>query len=223
MATLLPADYEGIATLAERKAAKAQRERIAQRSIAREQQELAVAESFGYESDYASVAGLKARGWTDGLIREFLGKPDKLVDNPHYKCAGAMRLFRVRRVLKVTRSSAWQMRMRQRLFPASILHVWEQIDCDESNTRSFQNFVALDKMPIACTGLAERQVHHEDHKQEAHGEGTMGEKVQTHIAEVWREPVHGPSKQSGMASILPPHFLPDVPETLLHPPGTTWA
>ena len=57
---------------------------------------------------HLSVAGLKARGWTDAAIRQFLGEPDKLVDNPHYKSAAPMRLYALARVEAVEASPAWQ-------------------------------------------------------------------------------------------------------------------
>lgn len=55
-----------------------------------------------------SVAGLKARGWTDGLIRTFLGEPDRLARNPHYSSAGApMRLYLLQRVEDAERIPAF--------------------------------------------------------------------------------------------------------------------
>jgi hypothetical protein len=57
---------------------------------------------------HLSVAGLKARGWTDALIRDLLGEPDLLVDNPHYRRAAPMRLYAVARVEAVEASPAWQ-------------------------------------------------------------------------------------------------------------------
>jgi hypothetical protein len=41
--------------------------------------------------------GLKERGWTGSMIRDFLGKPDLTVDNPHCKKSGAWRLWRLQR------------------------------------------------------------------------------------------------------------------------------
>jgi len=41
--------------------------------------------------------GLKERGWTEAMIREFLGDPDLYVDNPDYKSAAPMRLWRLQR------------------------------------------------------------------------------------------------------------------------------
>jgi hypothetical protein len=41
--------------------------------------------------------GLKERGWTEAMIRDLLGDPDLLVDNPHYKSGGPMRLWRLQR------------------------------------------------------------------------------------------------------------------------------
>lgn len=43
------------------------------------------------------AAGLKARGWTEAMIRDLLGDPDWSADNPHYKSAAPMRLWRVQR------------------------------------------------------------------------------------------------------------------------------
>ncbi len=42
--------------------------------------------------------GLRERGWTEAMIRDLLGKPDLLVDNPHYKTAAPRRLWRLRKV-----------------------------------------------------------------------------------------------------------------------------
>ncbi len=41
--------------------------------------------------------GLKERGWTESMIRDLLGEPDLRVDNPHYKTAAPMRLWRLQR------------------------------------------------------------------------------------------------------------------------------
>jgi hypothetical protein len=57
---------------------------------------------------HVSVAGLKARGWTDAAIRTFLGAPDLVCDNPHYRSAAPMRLYALARVEAVEASPAWQ-------------------------------------------------------------------------------------------------------------------
>jgi hypothetical protein len=57
---------------------------------------------------HLSVAGLKARGWTDAQVRTLLGEPDLLVDNPHYRSAAKMRLYALARVEAVEASPAWQ-------------------------------------------------------------------------------------------------------------------
>jgi hypothetical protein len=43
------------------------------------------------------AAGLKERGWTEAMIRDLLGDPDWSADNPYYKSAAPMRLWRVQR------------------------------------------------------------------------------------------------------------------------------
>jgi hypothetical protein len=42
--------------------------------------------------------GLKERGWTEAMIRDLLGEPDVLTDNPHYKTAAPRRLWRLQKV-----------------------------------------------------------------------------------------------------------------------------
>jgi hypothetical protein len=41
--------------------------------------------------------GLKARGWTEAMIRDLLGEPDALTDNPHCKSAAPRRLWLLRK------------------------------------------------------------------------------------------------------------------------------
>ncbi len=48
--------------------------------------------------EYVSKAGLKGRGWTETLIKKYLGESDKEVRNPHYRCAAPMQLFDLKRV-----------------------------------------------------------------------------------------------------------------------------
>ena len=42
--------------------------------------------------------GLKARGWTEAMIRDLLGEPDVLTDNPHFKTAAPRRLWLLQKV-----------------------------------------------------------------------------------------------------------------------------
>lgn len=50
------------------------------------------------ERTHVSIAGMKAKyGVTDAFIA-MLGEPDELVDNPHYKCASPMKLYKIARV-----------------------------------------------------------------------------------------------------------------------------
>lgn len=43
-------------------------------------------------------AALKERGWTDTLIRRYLGEPDALKRNPHYRSAAPVQLYILSRV-----------------------------------------------------------------------------------------------------------------------------
>lgn len=50
---------------------------------------------------------LKDRGWTDSMIRRFLGEPDEWKDNPRYPSAAPMRLYFEERVLKAEEADEW--------------------------------------------------------------------------------------------------------------------
>ena len=60
-----------------------------------------------------SAAGLKARGWTEAMIWEYLGKADALTDNPHYRSASPMRLYYRERVLEAEQSDGFTNRKAQ--------------------------------------------------------------------------------------------------------------
>ena len=54
-----------------------------------------------------SVAGLTLRGWTGAMIRDHLGEPDAFADNPHYRSAAPMRLYRRERVEEAEESEGF--------------------------------------------------------------------------------------------------------------------
>ena len=47
---------------------------------------------------------MKQRGWTEGLIKKFLPKPDELKTNPIVKSAAPMKLYKITRVEKIEKS-----------------------------------------------------------------------------------------------------------------------
>lgn len=60
------------------------------------------------KEDYLPLSGVKERGWTDSMIRAFLGDPDKTAPNPFYRNAGApMRLYSLTRVREAETSEQW--------------------------------------------------------------------------------------------------------------------
>lgn len=48
--------------------------------------------------EYVTMAGLKARGWTQIAIVEFLGRCDRRKTNPHYRTAPKIQLYLKARV-----------------------------------------------------------------------------------------------------------------------------
>jgi hypothetical protein len=64
------------------------------------------------EQEYVTKAGLKGkRGWTDGLIRDFLGEPDQTKKNPHYSRGAPMCLYALSRVEAVEATEEFIQRM----------------------------------------------------------------------------------------------------------------
>jgi len=57
---------------------------------------------------HLSAAGLRARGWTAGMVRQLLGEPDLLRVNPHSQAAPRIRLYRVERVEAAERSEEFR-------------------------------------------------------------------------------------------------------------------
>lgn len=57
------------------------------------------------EEKLISVFAIKQRGWSDSMVKKFLGEADKLIPNPHYKCAAPMRLYNEQRVIAVESST----------------------------------------------------------------------------------------------------------------------
>jgi hypothetical protein len=53
------------------------------------------------------MAGLRARGWTDALIRTFVPDHDKEVPNPHHRSGPKMRLYLLGRVEEIERSEGF--------------------------------------------------------------------------------------------------------------------
>lgn len=65
----------------------------------------------GYEEDgqrYVSLAGLRARGWTGGMVHRLLGTPDRLSVNPRLRAAPQVRLYRVERVEAAERTDEFR-------------------------------------------------------------------------------------------------------------------
>lgn len=68
-----------------------------------------------YKGWRISVAGLKELYWTDSAIRKFLGEPDELVENPHYKKAAPMRLYDVAKVEEAEDTPEFQQWLKKRM------------------------------------------------------------------------------------------------------------
>lgn len=51
--------------------------------------------------DYFSVRELKGRGWTERLVRQYLGEPDWTVPNPQRRSAAPKRLYLITRVTAI--------------------------------------------------------------------------------------------------------------------------
>lgn len=59
-------------------------------------------------TDYITKAQVVARGWTESMVKKFLGEPDATKTNPMYKCAAPMKLYDVKRVERIERSKSFR-------------------------------------------------------------------------------------------------------------------
>lgn len=65
----------------------------------------------GHEEDgqrYVSLAGLRLRGWTGGMVHRLLGAADRLSVNPRFRDAPRVRLYRLDRVEAAERSDEFR-------------------------------------------------------------------------------------------------------------------
>ena len=56
------------------------------------------------QKKYYRSSELKQRGWTEGLIKKFLPKPDETKTNPIVKSAAPMKLYKIKRVERIEKS-----------------------------------------------------------------------------------------------------------------------
>src|SRR5436305_7093414 len=55
-----------------------------------------------------SLKDLKDRGWTEVLVKQFLGVPDALKPNPNYRQAAPMQLYSPARIEQAESQAQWQ-------------------------------------------------------------------------------------------------------------------
>ncbi len=60
------------------------------------------------KKEYVCMAGLKARGWTDTLIKRFLPRCDRYARNPHYASAPKERLYKLTRVERIEKKETFK-------------------------------------------------------------------------------------------------------------------
>ena len=59
--------------------------------------------------DYIPHAWIKRdRGWTDGAIKKYLGKPDYLTINPNYNNGPKMKMYSMKRIADAERKPDFQ-------------------------------------------------------------------------------------------------------------------
>lgn len=59
---------------------------------------------------YLTMSGLRERGWTDAMIRDYLGDPDATRPNPRYWSAAPMKLYLADRTATAEASPEWAQR-----------------------------------------------------------------------------------------------------------------
>ena len=60
------------------------------------------------EKPFITRFRLKERGWTDGMIKKFLGEPDDTLVNPVFRCAAPMVLYDINRVKRIEKRKTFK-------------------------------------------------------------------------------------------------------------------
>lgn len=61
------------------------------------------------QPQYLTLTGLKLRhGWSEALVKHFLGEPDTYGQNPHYRSAASTRLYLISRIEAAEQLAEWQ-------------------------------------------------------------------------------------------------------------------
>jgi hypothetical protein len=68
-----------------------------------------------YDREYVTPTEMKSKGWTISAIAKYLGKPDKVAPNPHYRRAAKMRLYKVDRVRQAEKSPEFRQWQQSRI------------------------------------------------------------------------------------------------------------
>lgn len=63
------------------------------------------------KTEYITKSHVIERGWTERLIKKFLGEPDATRPNPMYKCASPMKLYDKKRVQRIERRKSFKEEM----------------------------------------------------------------------------------------------------------------
>ena len=56
---------------------------------------------------HVSLRGLRERGWTDAMVRDFLGAPDTTRPNPRYRTGAPMKFYLAERAAEAEASTEW--------------------------------------------------------------------------------------------------------------------
>jgi hypothetical protein len=100
---------------------------------------------------HISARGLKERGWSDRLIADLLGDPDKTARNPRYRSAASMRLWLFDRVVVAeadTRFQDYQETRRKR----------SQTMLAAAERKRRELFARIDELPIRIARRTEEEI-----------------------------------------------------------------
>lgn len=89
------------------------------------------------KKEFLNKKQLKERGWTESMIKKFLAKPDAEKQNPKYRSAASMKLYKLERVQQVESSSEYQQQSKQtasrkqaaqKAVTTKLMKTWEYLD-----------------------------------------------------------------------------------------------
>ena len=110
------------------------------------------------QKKYYRSSELKQRGWTEGLIKKFLPKPDETKTNPVIKSAAPMKLYKIKRVERIEKSEKFIKEMESISMRKAAAR--KAVETKTAKTIEWANSIKIDVPSIDKDKLLRKAIYH---------------------------------------------------------------